>query len=388
MTSDTATHSPRPFTIAVDDAVLSDLTTRLERTRWPSPAPGAPWSQGADLGYLREIVTYWTEKFDWRAQERRLNTFAHHRTEIEDTRIHFVHHRAAHGEGIPLILTHGWPSTFAELLPLVPLLTDPGAHGIEGPAFDVVIPSLPGYCFSSRPDRALTMRDTARLWHTLMRGLGYERYGVQGGDFGSGIGTFLALDQPSAVRGLYLSNIELSPYLGPGAPPLTEAERAYLAQEERWLEEEGGYNHVQSTKPQSLAYALTDSPTGLAAWVLEKWRAWSDSGGDLESRFTRDFLLTTLTLLWVTDSIAPSLRDYHDNRELYDSLTATDHVQVPTAIGLFGNEYIDDGTPPRSWAERLYTVHHWTVMPSGGHFAPTEEPHHLAADLTRFFATL
>ncbi|WP_216215530.1 epoxide hydrolase family protein [Amycolatopsis aidingensis] len=377
-----------PFTIAVTDEVLADLRDRIRRTRWPAAAPGAAWSQGTDVDYLREVLAYWAEDFDWRARERALNRFHHFRARIGDVDVHFVHHRAASGTGIPLVLTHGWPSTFVELLPLVPLLTDPAAHGIDGPAFDVVIPSLPGYGFSSRPPRAVTMRDTAALWHRLMRGLGYRRYGVQGGDFGSGIGTFLGVDEPESVLGLHLSNIELDPYLGADAPPLTEAERAFIEQERDFAEREGGYNAVQSTAPQTLGYALNDSPAGLAAWLLEKWRSWSDSGGDIESRFSRDFLLTTITLFWVTATITESMRDFHDNRDCHAARTATDRVRVPTAVGLFGNEFAHGGAPPRSWAERLYDLRRWTVLPSGGHFAAAEEPWLLARDIAAFFAEL
>ncbi|WP_228771804.1 epoxide hydrolase family protein [Actinokineospora iranica] len=377
-----------PYAVAVDDAVLADLRARVRNTRWPSPAPGAPWSQGTDLAYLRAIADYWADGFPWRAQEDELNRHQHFRARLDDVDIHFVHARAARGDGVPLVLTHGWPSTFAELLPLVPRLTDPAAHGIDGPAFDVVIPSLPGYAFSTRPARPITMRDTAGLWHRLMRGLGYRRYGAHGGDFGSGVSTFLGLDQPDALIGLHLSNFELDPYLGPGSPPLTDAERSFVEHEEDFAEREGGYNLVQSTRPQTLGYALNDSPTGLAAWVLEKWRAWSDCRGDLASRFSRDFLLTTVTLFWVSGSITETLRDYHDNASVYDTLTPTDRVRVPTAVGLFDNEFAHNGTVPRSWGERLYNLRRWTVSPTGGHFAAAEEPDLLARDIATFFGDL
>lgn len=380
--------TPRPFTIAVPDETLLDLRRRLLATRWPSAAPGTSWAQGTDLAYLRDVVSYWARKFDWRAREAELNAHPHFRARVGGVDVHYVHRRAADGRGVPLLLTHGWPSTFAEYLPLVPLLTDPASHGLAGPAFDVVIPSLPGYGFTPRPPRAHTMRDTAALWHQLMSGLGYPRYGAHGGDFGAGVSTFLALDQPAAVTGLHLSNLELDPYLGPGTPPLTAAEQALMDSEEEFVSREGGYHLVQSTKPQSLGYGLADSPAGLAAWVLEKWRAWSDCGGDLESRFSRDFLLTTLTLFWATNTITDSMRDYHDNRGLYDSLTAADRVRAPTAVAAFDNEYSHQGVVPRSWAERLYDVRRWTVMPSGGHFAAVEQPDLLAADIRAFFADL
>jgi pimeloyl-ACP methyl ester carboxylesterase len=379
-----------PFAIAVDEAVLTDLLTRIRRTRWPSPAPGAPWSQGTDLDYLRDVLAYWAEDFDWRARERELNGFAHFRAEVDGVRLHFVHERARGGGGTPLVLTHGWPSTFAELLPLVPLLTDPEGHGIDGHAFDVVIPSLPGYGFSERPARiGVTTRSTAGLWHRLMRGLGYERYGAQGGDFGAAVSTFMALDDPDAMIGLHLSNLDNDPYTGPGSRPLTGAERTYMAEHQRWLAVERGYGAIQSTKPQTLGYGLTDSPAGLAAWILEKWRAWSDSGGDPERRFSRDFLLTVVTLFWVTETIAHSMRDYFDNRWSPEAtIGAGDFVRVPTAITSFSHHFAPEGVPPREWAERLYDVRRFTPMPSGGHFPAVEEPELLARDIAAFFAEL
>lgn len=300
-----------------------------------------------------------------------------------------MHQRAVREPGIPLVLTHGWPSTFAEILPLVPYLTDPAAHGIDGPAFDVVIPSLPGYAFSERPARTgVTTRYTAGLWHTLMRGLGYERYGAQGGDFGTAVATFMALDDPDPMIGLHLTDLEVPPYTGPGSPPLSEAEREYLAQNQRWSDVERGYSAIQSTKPQTLGYGLNDSPAGLAAWILEKWRSWSDSGGDLEARFSPEFLLTTVTLYWVTETITPSIRDYFDNRWFAVPLGPEDLVQVPTAVAVFTGHFVAEGAPPREWAERLYDVRRWTPMPSGGHFPAAEEPERLARDIAGFFAEL
>ena len=378
-----------PFTIQVADDVLADLRARISNVRWPDDAPGEGWSQGTDLGYLRALAGYWADGFDWRAQERRLNGFAQFRAEIDDVRIHFVHERARSGEGIPLILTHGWPSTFAEYLPLVPLLTDPEAHGIDGPAFDVVIPSLPGYCFSERPARTgVTTRSTARLWHALMRGLGYARFGACGGDFGAGVATYLGLDQPADLLGIYLTTPEVPPYTGSDAPALSAAEQAYLAQTRHWAESERGYSAIQSTKPQTLGYALNDSPVGLAAWIAEKWRSWSDSAGDVDAHFTRDFLLTTVTLYWVTGTITTSMRDYFDNRWSNAPIGPDDFVDVPTAIAVFAHQFVDEGEPPREWTQRLYDVRRWTGMPSGGHFAAAEEPETVARDIAAFFAQL
>ncbi len=303
--------------------------------------------------------------------------------------IHFVHAKAPSGNGVPLILTHGWPSGFVELLALVPLLTEPAVHGIDGPAFDVVIPSLPGYGFSGRPARTgVNYRYTAGLWHRLMRQLGYERYGVGGGDFGAGVATLMALDDPARTIGVHLSNLEIPPYTGPGSRPLTDAERVYVAQRRDWGDRERGYSSIQSTKPQTVGYGLTDSPAGLAAWIVEKWRSWSDSGGDLEARFSRDFLLILLTVYWATATVTSSMRDYYDNRWHPVGLGPDDFVATPTGVAVFGAEFVPEGVPPREWAERLYRIVRWTPMPRGGHFAPAEEPELLARDIAAFFGGL
>jgi pimeloyl-ACP methyl ester carboxylesterase len=366
-----------PYSIAVSDAVLDDLRERITRTRWPDPAPGEPWSQGTDLDYLRDLLAYWADRFDWRRQEQRLNTYQHSMADVDGVSVHFVHHR---GGGRPLVLTHGWPSTFVELLPLVDRLRD---------RYDLVVPALPGYPCTTRPaqvgvDRAYV----ARLWHGLMQGLGYERYGAAGGDFGAGVATYMALSEPDRMLGIHLSTAELQPYTGPGAPPLTPAEQAYVDHVARWEATERGYSAVQSTRPQTLGYGLTDSPAGLAAWILDKWRSWSDSGGDLDARFGRDNLLTMLTLWWACGSITASMRDYYDNRWHGTSLGPTDVVGVPTAIAVFANEFVPEGEPPRSWYERLYDIRRWTVFPRGGHFAAAEEPDLLADDIAEFFADL
>jgi pimeloyl-ACP methyl ester carboxylesterase len=381
-----------PFSVRIDAAVIDDLRARVRNTRLPAAAPGDPWAQGTDRDWLDGLLGYWASEFDWRAAERDLNRFAHYVARIGQDQVHFVHERAREGEGIPLVLGHGWPSCFAELLPLVPLLTDPAGHGIDGPAFDVVIPSLPGYGFSPRPVVAggVTYRYVARLWHKLMHGLGYDRYGAGGGDFGAGIATFMALDDPAPLIGLHLTNLELAPYTGPGSPPVSPAERGYLDQSQRWDQTERGYTAIQSTKPQTLGYALTDSPAGLAAWICEKWRSWSDCGGHLESRFSPDFLLTLVTLYWATATITSSMRDYYDNRRFQGEphLGPADRARVPTGVAVFSHMFVPEGEPPREWAERLYDVRRWTVMPRGGHFAPAEEPELVARDIAAFFATL
>jgi pimeloyl-ACP methyl ester carboxylesterase len=377
-----------PFTINVSDEVIADLRARISNTRWPEKSPATPWEQGTDLLYLQDLLAYWADGFDWRTQEDWLNSFHHFRADIDGIGIHFVHERAVSGEGIPLVLTHGWPSCFAEYLPLVPLLTNPAAHGIAGPGCDVVIPSLPGYGFTERPDRTgVTSRYTADLWHRLMHGLGYRQYGAQGGDFGAAVTTFMALDNPDPMLGIHLSNLDVAPYLGRESRPLSQSEQAYLAQFERWREDDRGYGAIQSTRPQTVGYGLNDSPAGLAAWLIEKWRAWSDSGGNLDATFSRDFLLTVVTLYWVSQTITSSMRDYADNRGLA-ALGPGDRITVPTAIAVFANQLVTDGCPPREWAERLYNVRRWSPMREGGHFAPAEQPELLARDIAAFFGDL
>ncbi len=376
------------FTVALAQHTLDDLRERLARTRWPDEVERIGWDHGTNIAYLKELVDYWQYTFDWRAQEAKLNAFPQFRADIDGVPIHFVHERAKRPGAIPLILTNGWPSTFIELLPLVPLLTDPQAHGIDGPAFDVVIPSLPGYGFSERPNRqGVTTHYTAGLWHLIMRGLGYERYGAQGGDFAAAIATFMALSDPKPLLGIHLSNLELAPFTGPGSRPLSEAERVYLTQFQHWAEVDGGYKAIQSTKPQTLSYGLNDSPVGLAAWIVEKFRAWSDCEGDVERRFSKDELLTNVMIYWVTETMPTSIRDYFDNRWYGITLGPNDFVTVPTAVAVFAHQFVSDGTPPREWAERLYNVCQWTPMPSGAHFAPAEEPELLARDIAAFFAT-
>jgi pimeloyl-ACP methyl ester carboxylesterase len=357
-----------PFSIAIGDDVLDDLRVRLERARWPSDAPGEPWSRGTDLGWLRALCAYWADGFDWRARERRLNAYDQFVAEVGGVRVHFVWVRRG---GTPLILTHGWPSTFTEWLSLADLL----------PGFDLVIPSLPGYGFSERPP-VCTTRDVAALWHELMRGLGYERYGACGGDFGAAVTTYLGLDHADAVIGIHLCNLDNAP-ASPAS--LSAAEVEYSAAVDHWDATERGYSFIQGTRPQTVAYGLNDSPAGLAAWILEKWRAWGDTGGDVTARFGRDFLLELVTLYWATETIDSSLRDYRDNRDAGTAVLSS-FVEVPTGIASFHSNFVSEGVVPREWASRMYNVVRFEDMPRGGHFAAVEEPGLLAAEIAAFFS--
>jgi pimeloyl-ACP methyl ester carboxylesterase len=369
-----------PFHVHVGDDVLDDLRARIRNTRWPDKAPGPAWSQGTDLHYLRDLLDYWAGDFDWRAREQQLNRYDHRLADVDGTAVHFVHHRAPGGGKPALVLSHGWPSSFLEMLPLVDRLGD---------AYDLVVPSLPGYAYSPRPAQVGVNREyVARRWHQLMQGLGYERYGAYGGDFGAGVATHLALTEPDRIIGIHLSTPELDPYTGPGTPALTEEEAAYVAKVEAWSASERGYSAIQSTRPQTLGYGLTDSPAGLAAWILEKWRLWSDSGGDLDARFGRDTLLSLLTIFWATGSITSSMRDYYDNRWYGPPIGPDDYVGVPTAMAVLDHGFVPEGEVPRSWYERLYAIHRWTIFPRGGHFAAAEEPDLLAADIRAFFDDL
>jgi pimeloyl-ACP methyl ester carboxylesterase len=376
----------QPFKVAVDDWVMEDLRRRLAGTRWPDEIPASGWDYGSDLAYLKELVEYWRTSFDWRAQEKLINSFNHFRAEVEELNIHFIHERGKGPNPTPLIITHGWPSSFFEMYKIVPLLADPGSHGGDpADAFDVVAPSLPGFGFSDRPtQRGMDILRVADLWAKLMtEKLGYLRFGAQGGDIGAGVTSRLGFAHQENLTGIHLTSVTRpTPYLGPGARELSDAEKAHLDQREKWQQAEGGYSHIQGTKPQTLSYGLNDSPAGLAAWIVEKYRTWSDCGGDVESRFTKDELLTTITIYWITQTISSSTRMYYENQRQVWSLKSGERVQVPSGIALFPQEI---SRPPREWAERSYNVCRWTEMPRGGHFAALEEPELLAQDIRAFF---
>lgn len=374
----------QPFAVEVPQAVLDDLKERLVRARWPDEAAGAGWDYGTSLAYMQELADYWCSRFDWRAQERAINRFAQYRAEVNGAMVHFLHERGKGSQPLPLILTHGWPSSFLEMSKLIPLLTDPVRFGGDaGDAFDVVVPSLPGYGFSDRPSWRGPWQ-THERWATLMSGLGYERFGAHGGDVGAGITSNLGYFFPDRVIGIHLSSDLISPSPLPDCSELSEAEKDYLARVERWEQDEGAYGHQQRTRPQTLAYGLQDSPVGLAAWIVEKFRAWSDCDGEVERHFSKDDLLTTITLYWVTQTMSSSLRDYYERWHVPALPQQRKRIEVPTGVAVFPGEFLI-GQVPREWAERSYRITHWTEMPRGGHFAAWEEPELLAQDLRAFF---
>ncbi len=379
----------RPFEIAVDQSVLDDLQVRLTHTRWPDEIPGAEWDYGSNLDYIKELVDYWRTEFDWRAQEKKLNAFHHFKSEVEGLDIHFIHERGTGPNPIPLVITHGWPSTFFEMTKIIPLLADPGSHGADpADSFDVVAPSLPGFGFSqATSERGMQMQKVADLWAKLMtENLGYPKFAAQGGDIGAGVTSRLGYAHHDKLYGVHLTSVTRpTPYLGPGARSLTEEETAHMAQRDQWFQDEGGYNHIQGTKPQTLSYGLNDSPAGLAAWIVEKYRTWSDCHGDVESSYTKDELLTTVTIYWVTGTIGSSVRMYKENQSHLWTMEPDEIVPAPAGMALFPQEI---ARPPREWAERSYDVRRWQEMPRGGHFAALEEPELLAHEVREFFRPL
>ena len=376
----------RPFTIAVEDSVLEDLHQRLADTRWPDEIPNTGWDYGSNLAYLKELVEHWRTKFDWRAQEAKLNAFSHFKSEVDGLDIHFIHEKGKGPNPIPLVITHGWPSCFFEMTKIIPLLADPASHGGDAAdSFDVVAPSLPGFGFSDHAqDRGMEVQRVAGMWNKLMtENLGYPKFAAQGGDIGSGVTARLGYAHADTLYGIHLTSITRpTPYLGPGSRPVTDAEQALIAQRDKWFADEGGYNHIQGTKPQTLAYGLNDSPVGLAAWIVEKYRTWSDCGGDVEKSYTKDELLTIVTIYWVTQTISSSTRMYFENQKNLWAMEKDQKVPAPAGMAMFPQEI---SKPPREWGERSYDVRRWTEMHSGGHFAALEEPQLLAEEVRAFF---
>ncbi len=375
----------KPFVISVPHSAIDDLYDRLARTRWPDEIDGGGWDYGTNLAYLKELVGYWRTRFDWTAQEKLLNSFPNFRVEIDGTKVHFIH---VHGKGpksTPLIITHGWPSTFFEMYKIIPMLVDPAAHGGDpADAFDVVAPSLPGYGFSEAPRaRGWTSDKTANLWAKLMtRVLGYYRFAAHGGDVGAGVTSRLGLIHPAHIIGIHVTAV-VPPYLGTGSVPLSDNERAFVELQQQWEREEDGYGHIQGTRPQTLAYGLNDSPVGLASWIVEKYRAWSECGGNVERSFTKDELLTNVTLFWATQTINSSMRHYYESRHNPQPFSQGVKVSVPCGICLT-TEPVD--RCPREWAERTYSdILRFTLLPRGGHFAALEAPDILVNDIRDFF---
>lgn len=376
---------PVPFKVEIPETSIADLKNRLLHTRWPEVLPGSGWKYGPDLPYMRELLDYWHHEFDWRRQESRINSFPNYKTEIDGITLHFIHVRGKGKRNIPLIITHGWPGSFLEMLKLVPLLTE--ASNSHETAFDLVIPSIPGFGFSQRVSpEGMNVRRISTLWVSLMEELGYEKFGAQGGDFGAGVCTAMALSYPSRLMGIHLNYIPGSyvPYMEENEH-LSAEEIAFTRSAVNWYSEKGAYAQLQRTTPLTPAYGLNDSPAGLAGWLVEKFYEWGDCNGDLESRFSKDELLANISLYWFTETIYSSCRLYYENSLAPFHFKKGEFVSVPVGIARFPKE---EPFPTRRYIERGYNISHWSDMAAGGHFAALEEPEALARDISKFFSSL
>ncbi len=379
---------PQAFSLHIPDAAIADLRQRLARTRFPDQSPGEPWAYGTDLAYMRSLVEHWRDHFDWRAQEARLSALPQYKVRLQGIDLHFLH-VPGHGPAPhPLLLSHGWPGSVFEFLELIPRLTDPAGFGRDpADAFTVVAPSLPGYGLSFSPGQArFGIEAMADCFAELMSDvLGYQRFGAQGGDWGSFITARLGYAYPTLLSGIHLNMMPVRRDPTMVSDPTPEESR-YVEELQLWLKEETGYQWIQGTKPQTLAFALTDSPAGLAAWIVEKFRAWSDCGGDIETVFSRDQLLANISLYWFTGAIGSSFWPYYARMHGSWPIPQGEAVTVPAGYCEFPCEIL---RPPRSIAERTFTnIQCWSVMERGGHFAAMEQPELLAREVQEFFRSL
>jgi pimeloyl-ACP methyl ester carboxylesterase len=379
---------PETFTLTVADEAIADLRERLGRTRFPDQAPGEPWAYGTNVEYLRGLTEYWRAVFDWRAQEARLNAFPQFKVPLHDIDVHFLHVAGNGPNPCPLLLMHGWPGSVFEFLELIPRLTDPARFGGDpADAFTVVAPSLPGYGLSFRPgQKRFGIEEIADCLADLMtETLGYRRFAAQGGDWGGITASRMGYAHADKLIGIHINLLAVRRDGSMLADPTPE-ERKYLDELAHWLREETGYQAIQGTRPQTLSFGLTDSPAGLAAWIIEKFRAWSDCGGDVESVYTRDQLLANISLYWFTGAIGSSFFPYYFRMHRPWPIPEGGTIDVPTGYSEFPREIL---CPPRSLAERTYTnIRRWTVMPRGGHFAAMEQPELFVDDLRTFFRTV
>ena len=380
-----------PFRVEIPQAALDDLQNRLANTRLPDQIPDTSWEYGAELSYVRELLDYWRNDFDWRAQEARINEFDQFKTVIDGVDMHFIHQRSANPDAIPLLIVHGWPGSISEFLGIIPPLVDPAAHGGDAAdSFHIIAPSLPGFGFSGiTEERGYNTERVAHMLADLMGGLGYESYAIAGGDWGAVINRHLGNHYPDRLIGLH-SNMILA------GPPEDEDQRNSVTAEElaitsartAYMQNETGYQQIQGTKPQTLGFGLTDSPAGVAAWIVEKFHGWSDlpqgADGDLDDNFSKDDLLTNISIYWFTGTITSSTRIYYENRNTPPE-KPIGYIDVPTGASIFPAEIY---LIPKAWAEASYDLRHWTIMPRGGHFAALEQPELYLNDLRDFFRIL
>src|SRR5215204_1509833 len=366
------------FSANISQEVLDDLKARIKSTRWTDEIIGSEWNYGANLSYMKELADYWLNEFDWRKVENEINTYPNFIAEIDNYKIHFLHIKGKGKVSVPLIITHGWPGSFLEMTKLIPLLTlNPEL------SFDLIIPSIPGFGFSHKVNTpGCNLWVIADLWSKLIKETGYEKVFVQGGDFGAGISTALTLKHPENILGLHLNYIHSSyfPFLG-DSEKLNEEEIQFQKSTNEWYKAEGAYAHQHRTKPLTLAYGLNDSPVGLCAWIIEKFYSWSECNGDIESIFTKDELLSNISLYWITETIHSSIRFYNEASKAPLHFLENDFINVPVGIARFHKE---EPFPPRKFIERGYNIQHWTDIPKGGHFAAIEQPELLAEDIIKF----
>jgi microsomal epoxide hydrolase len=378
---------PTPFRLEVPDDALADLRERLARTRFPDQAPGPAWAYGTEVAYLRELVAYWRERFDWRTQEARLNAFAQFKIPLHGIDVHYLRVEGKGPNPLPLLLLHGWPGSVFEFLEILPRLADPARFGGDpADAFTVIAPSLPGYGLSFAPGQPrFSVEQIADCMADLMTALGYPRFGAQGGDWGSFTATRMGYAHADRLVGVHLNMMAIRRDPKMVADPSPEEGR-YVEQLKEWLKEETGYQQIQGTKPQTLAFGLTDSPAGLAAWIAEKFRSWSDCGGVIENAVPRDHMLANISLYWFTGAIGSSFWPYYARLHSPWPVPDGKTVDVPVGYCQFPREML---RPPRSLAARMYSdIRRWSEMKRGGHFAALEQPEDLAGEVREFFRPL
>jgi pimeloyl-ACP methyl ester carboxylesterase len=369
----------RPFKVHVPDQVLIDLRRRLADTKWPDQIPGTTWEYGADINKVRELADYWQNKYDWRVQEAKINRFDQFTTEIDGQQIYFIHQRSPRPDAIPLMLIHGWPGSIVEFLALIDPLTRPKKNNT--PAFDVIIPSLPGFGFSGpTTSRGWGPRRMAKALVVLMDRLGYSRYGIQGGDWGSAVAQDMAYEAPTHVIGLHLNLIYVAPPNPEAIAQMSDSERRRFSYFDR---EESSFFSLQSYEPQTLAYALTDSPVGWLAWMIGKFQLLTDNNGDFLTAVDRDTFLTDVTLYWATGTVGSAMRIYRENRLTGHEAAPRPRLETPVGFADFPREV---AVPPFSWITQKYNIVQRTEMPRGGHFAALEQPDLLIEDIRKFFA--
>jgi pimeloyl-ACP methyl ester carboxylesterase len=373
--------------IQIQDSTLEELYSRLSNTRWPNQLKGSDWERGMKKDYLQSLVGYWQNDYDWRAQEKELNSYSQFKCKIDGINIHFIWEKGKGKNPTPIILTHGWPDSFLRYKKIINKLTDPARFGGDpNDSFDVIVPSLPGFGFSDKPELSgYNNARVAELWIKLMtENLGYSKFAAAGGDIGSGVTRYMALNHPQLLIGIHLTDVGIIRDLlvASDESKLSQAEIAYKKTAQQWMAQEAGYISIQSTKPQTLSYGLSDSPVGTAAWILEKFRSWSDCKGQLENSYSKDELLTNVMIYWLTNTLSSSVNMYYENTH---SLPPMGKIEIPTGIALFAQDIL---LPPKEWTIKNLNIVQWTEIPRGGHFTAMEEPDLFVEDIRKFYRQL